>query len=1069
MTNPGRYEVTDILPMAREFMHSIFPIPTENLMDMCYLYGAGIDLSWDNLWQYRSIHAQAVLRWGREVLIAHHGQEAFYGQRLEGTTELTLLALWVISELPLVIQYELQALKNIRSSGRVIGEPMSMAFNMAHGTIMDAVDKVREGIKVGFMNGDPFMNLSYNWDEKVHDLPRPGRIFDRAEPLQFPDMLPPGRYTHCHGRFVQTQNQSQPTWVDYPYDEDRMLDLPPNVPRKPAHWVGRTLPNGVKVDSIEMIAYMVANHRVENQRYFNPDDPMGPTPRSHLPRKKFAPEVERVKLMSEIPPEEDRTPVRYGSIYRPMTRLEYAQEHATRMQEEGHSPLSDSSHERQYTDPRTTQGRPYPGPRSPPIPERLNQSNSRSDAMMPDMHPSHVPSAFTHGDSSTRRPMSSFTTSVSTPHYQPAGHAFDPFNPKKYMMKGSTTAGAGAPGGGGDDDDDGNDPYRPRVSGSGIPFRPRRDNPGNNRRPPNIFMGNNGRVPPSNNGNDGGSFGGDSTGSHYSGGSGPPPYHGGGGGDDGGGDGGDGYDHYGDYRSPRRKVFSMKPEIKYFPELKEDAKFPQWWDEFCSTSRGTGMGDQIDFTKQLAVWEIPEFTARNQWMYVVLTHRVKTSEGKVIIRRHRGDQDGRAVLYDLYMHYKDSGATDLSAQELLVDITTTVLDPSSSKSYLEFINNYVTSAEVYNEMQVTDGARLTEQMLMTFLQRAVAGVRTLNEVKARERHAIAEGRPAYTYDVYVTLLKAEAERQDKVRAKNRAARRQDLGQRRINHLSMQDEDDSEDGEEARLYEVFKTMMTRGKSMHPSGTRMDDKSFSSLSDKAKKLWREVPPEDKIVMMGASPATRSINSTQIDRSDDGDEETSIPDEPSDQTREVNMTKVAFAPEVNQTETSKTEAKSTTHPGDIRRVLSKSASASTPSKHSGRTSDSSTRKVNNTEWQVSNVNWGMSNTGPNAQLNTVKREANPNNQGTTMATINVDHVNQQDGDATEPRHHADMVGVGRIQARDVSDGYSHERVMGRQHQSSSNPQDLAMSDDEDDPIVAHWPSFDDNWDDSSSDEDF
>ena len=144
------------------------------------------------------------------------------------------------------------------------------------------------------------------------------------------------------------------------------------------------------------------------------------------------------------------------------------------------------------------------------------------------------------------------------------------------------------------------------------------------------------------------------------------------------------------------------------------------------------MENQIDFTKQVPAWELAEFTARNQWMYVILSHRIKTSEGRVILRRHRGDQDGRAVLYDLYTHYKESGATDLSAQELLADITTTVLDPSSSKSYLEFINNYVTSAEIYNEMQVDDGARLTQQMLMTFLQRAVAGVRTLNEVKARE-------------------------------------------------------------------------------------------------------------------------------------------------------------------------------------------------------------------------------------------------------------------------------------------------------------------------------------------------
>ena len=98
---------------------------------------------------------------------------------------------------------------------------------MANGTILDALDKVKEGIKVGFESGDPFANLSYNWDEKTRDLPRVARNFDRSEPLQFPNLAPPARYTHCHGRFIQNQHQSSPTWVDYPYDEGRMLVLPP--------------------------------------------------------------------------------------------------------------------------------------------------------------------------------------------------------------------------------------------------------------------------------------------------------------------------------------------------------------------------------------------------------------------------------------------------------------------------------------------------------------------------------------------------------------------------------------------------------------------------------------------------------------------------------------------------------------------------------------------------------------------------------------------------------------------------------------------------------------------------
>ena len=509
----------------------------------------------------------------------------------------------------------------------------------------------------------------------------------------------------------------------------------------------------------------------------------------------------------------------------------------------------------------------------------------------------------------------------------------------------------------------------------------------------------------------------------------------------------------------------MKPEIKYFPELKDDAMFPQWWDDFCAAARGTGMDDQIDFTKVPEKWELANYIARNQWLYVVCTHRIKTSEGKVILRRHRADQDGRAVLFDLYTHYKDSGATDLSAQELLMDITTASLDPSSSKSYLEFINNYVTSAEVYNEMQVDDGARLSQRMLMTFLQRAVSGVRTLSEVQARERHAIAEGRPPYTYDVYVTLLKAEAERQDKVRARARAARRQDLSQRRINLTAIQEDDVEEDGD-AQLFEVFKTLMSKGDTKHPSTSRMDDKSFSSLSDKARKLWREIPPEDKLVMMQATPATRSINSTQIDHEVEDDEEPDGDDtSPTGQDREINETKVSFGPDV------KAGPKHDTHPGDIRRVLSKSAAKKPPTKYSGKSSDSSARKINNAEWEISNVNWDMSSYGPSSRPRLVDRGANSMVVDNNLAIVDTNQPNQQDGTPVDDQvaRNVDNTIIGRTRTIDWADAYHQVRTAGVPPPPSSNPQDQTWSDDEEDPIVARWPAFDDNWDDSSSDEDF
>ena len=136
---------------------------------------------------------------------------------------------------------------------------------------------------------------------------------------------------------------------------------------------------------------------------------------------------------------------------------------------------------------------------------------------------------------------------------------------------------------------------------------------------------------------------------------------------------------------------------------------------------------------------------------------------------------------------------------------TTQLTSSWNKGYLEFINDFVIKAEVYNETQPLPEARLNQTILMTMLQRAVSTVHRLAEVQVRECHAIAEGRPAFTYDVYVTLLKAEAERLDKTRKQRSFQRQESNSQRRVNETILSQGDDDSD-EDAVTYEVFKAMM-----------------------------------------------------------------------------------------------------------------------------------------------------------------------------------------------------------------------------------------------------------------------
>ena len=105
-----------------------------------------------------------------------------------------------------------------------------------------------------------------------------------------------------------------------------MFDLPPNVPKSHDHWVGCTLPNGIRVQSIEQVITMMANFCASKSLLFNPSDPMGPLPRQpgteHRPLSRQA---EALQIFQAIP-EDDRTPVRHGSQYRSLTEEERQEE-----------------------------------------------------------------------------------------------------------------------------------------------------------------------------------------------------------------------------------------------------------------------------------------------------------------------------------------------------------------------------------------------------------------------------------------------------------------------------------------------------------------------------------------------------------------------------------------------------------------------------------------------------------------------------------------------------------------------------------------------------------------------
>ena len=320
---------------------------------------------------------------------------------------------------------------------------------------------------------------------------------------------------------------------------------------------------------------------------------------------------------------------------------------------------------------------------------------------------------------------------------------------------------------------------------------------------------------------------------------------------------------------------------------------------------------------------------------------MKTHEGLFILRRFRDTQDGRSALREIYLHGRGSAASDLNSQVQLNEIMTMTLDSSYTKPYVKFINDYTTMAEIYNDAQQTTGARLSEEMLRVLLEKAVSPITGLRAVKARERHAIAEGRPAYSYSTYVMLLKDEAERLDKRRMETRSRR-----PARVNQTLVANQDTDSDDEAGFQNYLAYTIATKNQR---DGGWIDSATFKKLSSEARSAWNKLSSDDKATILSSNKPTTSINHTQLSfgSPDDDDEEVDDGEEQLAAELSVNNTEVNTS-----TQDSQSDAKGLAHPADINRMLSSSAAKKPNGTQSSRRTSSTARKVNTVSWRVDNI---------------------------------------------------------------------------------------------------------------------
>ena len=195
----------------------------------------------------------------------------------------------------------------------------------------------------------------------------------------------------------------------------------------------------------------------------------------------------------------------------------------------------------------------------------------------------------------------------------------------------------------------------------------------------------------------------------------------------------------------------MKPDIKLFPTLRTEEKFPLCYQTFRAVMMGTGMGLLLDKNSVPSTDEERlNHRNRNWWLYTVLDKTLLTVEGRNILDKYRSSCDGQRVIFELFTHHSVSTGAQLHAHELHNKIVNTKFDWSWSGTAIEYISELLRDVQRYNSLVPREN-KLTDEMIRSTLERNVEAARPLNAVKERDLFDVAKGAPKLAFNQCVNL------------------------------------------------------------------------------------------------------------------------------------------------------------------------------------------------------------------------------------------------------------------------------------------------------------------------------
>jgi hypothetical protein len=220
---------------------------------------------------------------------------------------------------------------------------------------------------------------------------------------------------------------------------------------------------------------------------------------------------------------------------------------------------------------------------------------------------------------------------------------------------------------------------------------------------------------------------------------------------------------------------NIKRDPSLFPVLNDEAYNDSWHRAFVIQASAQGIEDVIDPNYVPTSEDQSElFKEKQKYAFSVLSTKVLTDEGKLIVRDHETTFDAQAAYKQLLQHHRKSAAARLESAATLSYITSAKYDPSTGKSALAFINYWYEKVRVYDS-QRNSARRFPDEQKRVMLENAVQGVPQLRTVTDTTNTLEAHGGgESFGFLTYFNLLKDAAANYDNAQGKTKNAPRRAL-------------------------------------------------------------------------------------------------------------------------------------------------------------------------------------------------------------------------------------------------------------------------------------------------------